>query len=222
MVSKERSTTMRILFADDHPLFREGVKPVLTKLADQVEVIEAKDYPAAFEAARKCEDLDLALMDLTMPGMTGVEGIARFRAAFPRVPVAVLSASDERDPIQRLLANGALGYICKSSPSDVILSALRLILAGGVYIPPSLLDESGEGAPPLSIEAGKQEGLTKRQVDVLRELAKGLNNKQIAHNLNVTEGTVKIHMATIFKILNVSSRTEALLVAQKMGLAPTD
>jgi len=210
---------MRILFADDHPLFREGVKPVLSKLAPEVEIIEAKDYPAAFEAARRYEDIDLALLDLYMPGMPGIDGIARFRASFPHVPVAVLSAADERESIQRLLANGALGYICKSSPSDVILSALRLILAGGVYIPPSLLDApSDNDAKAMVMEVGKQESLTRRQVEVLREVAKGLNNRQIAQNLNVTEGTVKIHLATIFRVLNVNSRTEALLLAQKMGL----
>lgn len=209
---------MRILFADDHPLFREGVKPVLEKLAPEVEIIEAKDYPAAFEAARQHGDLDLALLDLYMPGMPGLDGIVRFRASFPKIPLAVLSASDERENIQRLLASGALGYISKASPSDVILSALRLILAGGVYIPPSLLNDPSEEANRLMAEAGKQESLTRRQVEVLRELAKGLNNKQIAHNLNVTEGTVKIHLATIFRVLNVNSRTEALLLAQKMGL----
>lgn len=210
---------MRILFADDHPLFREGVKPVLLKLAAEVEIVEAKDFPAAFEIARRYEDIDLALLDLYMPGMSGIDGIACFRASFPHVPVAVLSAADERESIQRLLANGALGYICKSSPSDVILSALRLVLAGGVYIPPSLLHEGDDdGSNVIVLESGKQEALTRRQVDVLRELAKGLNNKQIAQNLNVTEGTVKIHLATIFRVLNVNSRTEALLLAQKMGL----
>ncbi len=213
---------MRILFADDHPLFREGVKPLLLKLADHVEIIEAKDYPAAFEAARRYGDFDLALLDLNMPGMNGSDAIGRFRAAYPRIPIAVLSAADEREGIQRLLAKGALGYICKSSPSDVILSALRLILAGGVYIPPELLDDAAGTDRFMIPELGRQESLTRRQVEVLRELAKGLNNKQIAQNLQVTEGTIKIHMATIFRLLNVSSRTEALLLAQKMGLGSTD
>lgn len=212
-------TTMRILFADDHPLFREGVKPVLAKLGPDVEIIEAKDYPSAFDAARDNSDIDLALMDLYMPGMAGLDGITRFRAAYPHIPIAVLSAADERDNIQRLLAKGTLGYICKSSPSDVILSAIKLILAGGVYVPPSLLEGGMETeCTPIVLENGRQESLTPRQVDVLRELIKGLNNRQIAQNLKVTEGTVKIHLATIFRILNVSSRTEALLVAQKMGL----
>ncbi|TCJ14995.1 response regulator transcription factor [Parasulfuritortus cantonensis] len=214
---------MRILFADDHPLFREGVKPVLLKLAPDVEIIEAKDYPAAFEAARQHQDIDLALLDLYMPGMPGIDGIARFRASFPHLPVAVLSAADERENIQRLLGDGVLGYISKASPSDVILNALKLMLAGGVYVPPSLLDDARDGGTrPIAPEAGRHEALTRRQVEVLRELAKGLNNRQIAHNLNVTEGTVKIHLATIFRVLNVNSRTEALLLAQKMGLGGKD
>ncbi|MDD4880172.1 MAG: response regulator transcription factor [Gallionellaceae bacterium] len=209
---------MRILFADDHPLFREGVKPVLSKLATEVEIIEATDYPAAFEAARQFEDIDLALLDLCMPGMSGIDGIAGFRASFPHIPVGVLSATDERMSIQRLLGKGVLGYICKSSPSEVILSALRLMLAGGVYIPPTMLDNQPGNGQTVVLGTGQQESLTRRQVEVLRELAKGLKNKQIAHNLNVTEGTVKIHLATIFRALNVNSRTEALLLAQKMGL----
>jgi DNA-binding NarL/FixJ family response regulator len=210
---------MQILLADDHPLFREGVKPVLMKLAPEVTILEAKDYPTAFEIARKQPEIDLALLDLYMPGMIGVDGVGRFRMSFPHVPVVVLSAAEEHDQIERLLANGALGFISKASPSEVILSALNLVLAGGVYIPPSLLSRvSGNETSMIDQGAGPQETLTRRQVDVLRELAKGQNNKQIAKNLNVTEGTVKIHLASIFRVLNVTSRTEALLLAQKMGL----
>ncbi len=210
---------MRILLADDHPLFREGVKPVLMKLAPEVEIFEAKDYPTAFDLARQHAEIDLALLDLYMPGMTGIEGVRGFRAHFPHIPVVVLSAAEEHDHIQNLLANGALGFIGKASPSEVILSALNLVLAGGVYVPPSMLAHGVEGENNMvELENGTRETLTRRQIDVLRELAKGLNNKQIAKNLNVTEGTVKIHLASIFRILNVSSRTEALLFAQKMGL----
>lgn len=210
---------MRILLADDHPLFREGVKPVLKKLAQDLEIIEAKDYPNAFEMARQTPDIDLALLDLYMPGMPGVDGVSRFRVTYPQIPVVVLSATDEQDKIQHLLANGTLGFINKSSPSDVILSALSLVLAGGVYIPPSLLAKATDGdSNVIELEDGSRETLTQRQTEVLRELAKGLSNKQIARNLNVTEGTIKIHLASIFRILKVASRTEALLIAQKMGL----
>jgi len=214
---------MRILLADDHPLFREGVKPVLMKLAAEVTLFEAKDYTAAFELAQRQDDLDLALLDLYMPGMAGADGVKRFRALFPHIPLVVLSAVEERDQIERLLACGALGFIGKDSSSEVILSALNLVLAGGVYVPPSLSPGAPDGAARLiELADGRQKSLSRRQIEVLRELAKGQNNRQIAQNLKVTEGTVKIHLAAVFRILDVSSRTEALLLAQKMGLGQTD
>ena len=211
---------MRILLADDHPLFREGLKPVLEKLEPDIELVEAMDYPSSFEAMHQAGymqgGVDLALMDLYMPGMDGIEGITRFRAAFPDIPVVVLSASEQTEDIQQPLAAGALGYLTKSSSSEVILGALKLVLAGGVYVPPSILDRN-EGQPYVQ-ENMRHAALTSRQIDVLRELAKGVSNKQIAKALEVTEGTVKIHLAAIFRILKVNNRTEAVLVAQKMGL----
>lgn len=204
---------MKVLLADDHPLFREGVKPVLHKLDPDLHLLEAIDYPSAFAHMHQVGDVDLALIDLCMPGMSGVDGVIRFRSAFPGTPLVVLSASELAEDIHRLLAAGALGYISKASPSEVILGALRLVLAGGVYIPPSLLDY-----PISEQDALRLSPLTARQVEVLRELAKGKSNKQIAVELNVTEGTVKIHLAAIYRILKVSNRTEAVLVAQKMGL----
>lgn len=207
---------MKMLLADDHPLFREGVKPVLQKLDPDLELIEAIDYPSAFATMRQIGEVDLALIDLYMPGMSGVDGVIRFRAAFPGTPLVVLSAAEVAEDIHRLLGAGALGYVCKSSPSEVILGALRLVLAGGVYIPPSLLDHHA-----TEHDAPRAATLTARQVQVLRELVKGQSNKQIACELHVTEGTVKIHLAAIFRILKVNNRTEAVLVAQKMGLQET-
>jgi DNA-binding NarL/FixJ family response regulator len=209
--------------ADDHPLFREGVKPVLEKLEDDIDLVEAIDYPSAFDAMHRVGNLhggvDLALLDLYMPGMDGVEGVIRFRAAFPEIPVVVLSASEQTEDIQKLMAAGALGYVTKASSSEVILGALRLVLAGGVYIPPRLQDGSGKHADlPQPI---RNTALTSRQLDVLRQLAKGLSNKQIASALEVTEGTVKIHLAAVFRNLKVNNRTEAVLVVQKMGLHKT-
>lgn len=209
---------MRILLADDHPLFREGIKPLLHKLDDSIEIIEAKDYPSVFAAARRAGELDLALIDLYMPGMDEREGILRFRAAFPDVPVIILSASEQPEDIQHLLDIGALGYITKSSPGEVILHALRLVLAGGVYLPPSLL--GGNEPAEMEDEITRQRvALTLRQQEVLRELAQGKSNRQIAEALRITEGTVKIHLATIFRLLDVNNRTEAVLVAQRMRLS---
>jgi DNA-binding NarL/FixJ family response regulator len=211
---------MRILLADDHPLFREGVKPVLEKLDPDVEILEAADFPSAFESMHLAGEVDLVLMDLSMPGMAGVEGVMRFRATFPEAPLVVLSASELVEDIHRLLAAGALGYITKSTPSDGILEALYRVLAGGVYVPPTLID-SEEGAPPTPVSS-RYPALSHRQIQVLRELAKGQSNKQIGYALDVTEGTVKLHLAAIFRILKVNNRTEAVLVAQKMGLNGAD
>ncbi|MCO5763732.1 MAG: response regulator transcription factor [Chromatiaceae bacterium] len=208
---------MKILLADDHPLFREGVKPVLKKLEDEVTIIEAMDFPSAFDTTHRHRDLDLALLDLNMPGMAGVDGVIRFRATFPDIPVVVLSAAEDSAEIQHLLNEGASGYISKSSPSDLILSALRLVQSGGIYVPTHLLSANVDAVLP-DAKLMKQYGLTYRQLQVLRELANGLSNKQIAKILQVTEGTIKVHMASIFRQLNVNNRTEALLVAQKMGL----
>jgi DNA-binding NarL/FixJ family response regulator len=208
---------MRILLADDHPLFREGVKPVLLKLASQVKLIEANDYPSAFNAMHKRGNIDIALLDLYMPGMSGIEGITRFRATFPEVPIVVLSASEQVDEIHKLLSIGVLGFITKSSPSDAILAALQQILAGEIYVPPSLLDQLIPDAAARSSNI-YQNVLTKRQIQVLRELAKGYSNRQIGEMLEVTEGTVKLHVAAIFRLLKVTNRTELVLVFQKMGL----
>jgi DNA-binding NarL/FixJ family response regulator len=208
---------VRILLADDHPLFREGVKPVLLKLDRRVTLIEADDYPSAFAAMRRAREVDLALLDLYMPGMSGLEGVIRFRAAFPEIPLVVLSAAEEVADIKQVVAAGALGYITKSASSEVILAALGVVLAGGVYVPPSLLETApAEASEPRQIHA--KLALTERQYQVMRELAKGLSNRQIGDILQVTEGTVKIHVAAIFKLLKVSNRTEAVLVIQKMGL----
>jgi DNA-binding NarL/FixJ family response regulator len=208
---------MKILLADDHPLFREGVKPVLKKLEARVVILEAADFPAAFSVTHANRDMDLALLDLNMPGMAGVDGVVRFRATFPEIPVVVLSAAEESADIQRLLAEGALGYISKATPSAKILAALRQVLAGETYVPTNLLQVDTAISPP-DTRLMRQYGLTYRQMEVLRALANGLSNKQIADLLQVTEGTIKVHMSSIFRMLNVATRTEALLVAQKMGL----
>jgi len=206
---------MKILLADDHPLFREGVKPVLFKLHPRVTLIEAHDYPSAFAAMNRAGEVDLALLDLFMPGMSGLDGVMRFRAAFPDIPVVVLSAAEQVEDIHKLLAAGALGYITKASPSDVILSALQQVLAGGVYVPPSLIDSPAESDDSNKIN---HPALTSRQMQVIREMAKGKSNRQIGEVLQVTEGTVKLHTTSIFRLLKVNNRTEAVLVIQKMGL----
>lgn len=206
---------MKILLADDHPLFREGVRHVLAQLDSQVEILDAHDYPSLFALAARHPGLDLALVDLNMPGMDGHEAVTRFRQQFPDIPLVILSAIETRAEIERVLGAGASGYIQKSSPSRDILAALRQVLAGDLYVPPALTDGSAEPARP----APGFPHLTSRQYAVLKLLVRGKTNKTIGQKLGLSEGTVKIHMAAIFRALNVSNRTEATIAARNLGLA---
>lgn len=212
---------MKILLADDHPLFREGVKHVLMLLGEEVEIVDAHDYPTLFAEAAANPDLDLVLADLYMPGMGGHEGIAEFRDQFPDTPLVIMTASESRADARRALASGALGYVLKSSPSQEMLDALIRVLDGGIYIPPLLEgDEQSDG--PLSLMPLSSQGirLTHRQLEVFKLLLQGKTNKTIARELDLSEGTVKIHVAAIFKALGVSNRTEAAIAAQRFGLDP--
>ncbi len=206
---------MKILLADDHPLFRDGVRHVLSQLSQHVEILDAPDFPGVFRIATEHPDLDLALVDLYMPGMPGHQGVAAFRQQFPEIPLVVLTASESSQDMQKVMTAGALGYILKSYPAPLMLEALRSVLGGGMFLPeaPALTgDESARSA-------GEQISLTTRQREVLALLAEGKPNKLIARALDLTEGTVKIHVAAIFRALEVSNRTEAVIAARRLGLA---
>lgn len=215
---------MRILLADDHSLFREGLLHVLKDLGTDPDVIQAADYPEALETAARNPDLDLALLDLNMPGMDGLTGVRTFRTQFPLIPVIVLSASESLDDVKQALDAGVLGYIPKSSTAPVMLSAIKLVLAGGVYLPSLLLGHEGAPTeatrPAVPLPKRGTRGLTERQLQVLALLAEGKPNKVIARTLDITEGTVKIHLVAIFQTLGVRNRTEAVIAAQEMDLSP--
>jgi DNA-binding NarL/FixJ family response regulator len=215
---------MAVLIVDDHPLFREGLKQVLQGLAEDTEVIAESNATSALEAAKSL-DLDLVLLDLSMPGMDGFTAVERFGKAAPGVPVVIISGHEEESEVRRALSLGALGYIPKSTPPNILLDALRLVLGGGVYVPPVLLravqsqplerpvrEANGFAAPASS------EQLTERQVEVLRLLAQGQSNKVIARELDLSDKTVKGHITSIFRALGVVNRTQAALEARKHGL----
>ncbi|MGA7178340.1 MAG: response regulator transcription factor [Thiobacillaceae bacterium] len=210
---------MKILLADDHPLFREGVKQVLCQLDEHTQIIDAQDFPSLFMQAQVNPDLDLALVDLNMPGMPGHSGILEFRQRFPDLPLVILSASESRQDIAQAIDVGALGYVLKSSPSSVILHALQLVLSGGIYVP-AILGDSSPGIQRNSALLTNRPSisLTTRQMEVLNCLLQGMPNKTIARSLELTEGTVKIHLAAIFRALRVNNRTEAVIAARQAGL----
>jgi DNA-binding NarL/FixJ family response regulator len=215
---------MKILLADDHSLFREGMRYVLQQMSDACDFIEASNYPEAIKKAEQHPDLDLALMDLNMPGSEGAVSIKYFHQRFSHIPVVVVSGEDARDTMDKVMAFGAMGFICKSSTAPVMLSALSLVLAGGIYVPPQLLQQRGfmersqfDSLDRRSIHTNDF-GLTVRQMEVLTYLAEGLSNKEIAQEVSLAEGTVKIHVAAVYQALRVNSRVEAVRVAEKLGL----
>jgi DNA-binding NarL/FixJ family response regulator len=216
---------MKILIADDHELFRDGLRHVLLQLDESVSVVEASDYPQALVQAEAEPDISIVLLDLGMPGMPWSEGLQALRDKLPStVPVIVLSASDDRRHVLQAVNLGAAGFIPKTSSSRVMLSALKLVLSGGVYLPPALLDQS----PDHSYGEGTHGGdgaasfLTPRQREVLTLLGQGKSNKEIARVLQLAEGTVKLHVTAILKALNVNNRTRAVVAASQLGLTNTD
>jgi len=207
---------VKILVADDHALFRDGLRYVLARLGDEVEVLEAKDCTEALALVGSRPDLDLLLLDLAMPGMDGLAGLRVLRARRPSMPVVILSASEEPADVRQALDRGAMGFIPKSSTSSVMLGALRLVLSGGVYLPPAFLDRFQTGRTPTAVPSIEALGLTPRQHDVLRLLGKGQSNKEIARVLGLAEGTVKLHISAILRALGVGSRTRAVIAAARL------
>ena len=210
---------MKTLLADDHPLMREGVRQVLSQLEPPVEIIDAHDYPSLFAQTALHGDLDLALVDLNMPGFVGMQGITQYRSRFPDIPLVVLSASESPNDIRNALEAGALGYIPKAASTTEMLAALRQVLAGDIYVPACLGDGKGglHTVAPADFVALQHSGLTARQLEVARLLAQGCANKAIAGMLAMSESTVKVHIAAIFRALNVSNRTEAVLAIQRLS-----
>jgi DNA-binding NarL/FixJ family response regulator len=207
---------MKILLADDHPLMREGVRQVLAQLEPPLEIIDAQDYPSLFAQTAAHPDLDLALVDLNMPGFVGMQGITQFRNRFPDIPLVVLSASESPHDIRSALEAGALGYIPKAASTAVMLAALRQVLAGDLYVPNCLGDSGLHSVAPADFVALQHSGLTARQLDVARLLAQGCANKAIGGMLAMTENTVKVHIAAIFRAFNVTNRTEAVLEIRRL------
>lgn len=222
---------MKILIADDHRLVIEAVKAKLSELEPDIEFVLAMSVDELLAGAS--DDLDLAMIDLNMPGAEGQAHIDEIRRRHPAVPVIVLSGYEDPTVMRSALERGVLGFIPKAYSPEVMLSAVRLVLAGGVYVPPMMLASlppgvvagmpaAGDGAPRGAATASAQtlehlrSVLTERQVEVLQLLSQGKPNKLIGRALGISEGTVKIHLAAIFRALNVRNRTEAVVAAQSL------
>lgn len=218
---------IKVLMVDDHALFRDGMRYVLQQLADEVEVIDSGDFVDGMKQAANNSDLDLALLDLHMPGSDGAKSILDFHTVNPSIPLVVVSGSDQREDIEKVMEYGAMGFISKMSSSKMMLSALRMVLDGGVYLPPQLLQQAmagmdqGAGNTDKRTARQNKSGLTARQMQTLQLLAEGLSNKEISERMSLAEGTVKIHTAAVYQALHVSSRLEAVSAARRLGFLPS-
>lgn len=219
---------IRVLLVDDHALFRDGMHYVLQQLSEEVDILDSGNFTDGMKLADEHPDIDLTLLDLNMPGSNGASSIMQFHHRHPDIPLVVVSGSDQREDIQKVMESGAMGFISKMSSSKLMLSALRMVLDGGVYLPPQLLQQAiaavDQGHAITSdsrVTRPTKFGLTPRQMETLTLLAEGLPNKDISLRMNLAEGTVKIHTAAVYQALHVSSRLEAVSAARRMGLLPT-
>lgn len=217
---------LKILVVDDHPLICEALRQVLQALDQRLELLEAPTCVEALELTRRNQDISLILLDLALPGVDGFEALRQLRDGFPGIPVVVLSASEQPETVMRAIDGGAMGFIPKTSSNPMLVNALRLVLSGGIYLPPELLRRQESIAPtapqpavtPAQLRNPREIGLTERQSQVLALVVQGKPNKLICRDLDLAEGTVKIHVSAILKALGVANRTQAVIAVSKLGM----
>ena len=209
---------LTILVADNHDLVREGFKSALQELDPQISILGANCIGAVLQQLPANPDIDIVLLDLGLPDTEQFSGLLQIKETAPDTPVAIFSALDDQESVHAALIAGADGYIPKTSNKMVILQAIRLILAGEIYLPSILLQDSQQAnsAAVSNLPLGRDTatGLTRRQVQVLELIEKGLSNKEIARQIFCTEGTVKVHVTAILKTFGVSSRAKAVIAAK--------
>lgn len=219
---------MKILVADDHALIREGLARTLLSLDSAIEVIQAEDKTTVLEQLQSHKDFDVILLDLFMPGAKGFELLSMVCDIYGHIPVVVISSADEPRNMRKAIDSGASGFIPKSAPTEIMLSAIKLVCSGGVYIPPDMLksktkDKSSTANPDNAVSLIDETinaalKLTKRQSEVLDLMARGMSNKEIARALSVSEHTIKIHVTAVLKLFNAENRTEAVVMAHNAGV----
>lgn len=206
-------TAYRFIIADDHPLFRGALRQTLETQYPDARIDEAGTLEDATARLEEDGDVDLILLDLTMPGMRGFSGLMYLRAQYAGVPVVIVSANEEAQAIRRCVEFGASGFIPKSHGIEVIREAISSVMAGNMWTPPDVDLGADDGAGDL---VQRLATLTPQQVRVLMMLSEGLLNKQIAYELSVSEATVKAHVSAILQKLGVESRTQAVIAASKI------
>jgi DNA-binding NarL/FixJ family response regulator len=207
----------KILIIDDHPLFRDSLSGILSKeklKGETPQIFTAEDASSALQIINENKDLDMVLTDIDMPGMDGLTLLQQIKTFLPQTTIVMVSGSEQATDVQKALHFGAKGFIQKSSETSILLAALQLILAGGTYIPPLMLEEQPTNIPTRQETAS----LTARQMDILQYLHQGQQNKVIAYELDLSEATVKVHVRHIFSVLGVKNRTQAVQKALELGI----
>jgi DNA-binding NarL/FixJ family response regulator len=214
---------MQILMVDDQFLIRESLRSVLKEAKPEAIVHEASDCGQAMQIISDHPDINLILLDLSLPDRDGFSVLCELRERHPSISVVILSGLQDRDNVKRALDLGASGFIPKSGRREVMLGALQLIFAGGLYIPPQILASSDayDASPPVkgsqAVASLSDIGLTDRQLEVLALIMQGKNNKVICRSLDLAESTVKNTVTAIYKALKVSTRTEAVIAVNALG-----
>ena len=204
-----------LLIADDHPLFRGALREAVTGLFDRAEIAEAGTFEEVSEVLDRGGDIDLILLDLSMPGVRGFSGLMYLRAQYPSLPIVVVSANDDPAVIRRCMEFGASGFIPKTLGIEALRAAIARVLQGEVWTPPDV-DLTRQSDAETAALIARLSTLTPQQVRVLMMLSGGLLNKQIAYELGVSEATVKAHVSAILQKLGVESRTQAVIAAGKI------
>jgi DNA-binding NarL/FixJ family response regulator len=217
---------MKVLLIDDHPLILAAMQAVIGGLGEDIAVTGAQSAEQARACLGDAADFDLALLDLVLGDADGFELLAEMRRDHPQVPVVILSASENAGDVVRALDLGAMGFVPKRASTEALVQALRTVMSGGLFIPQHLFGPNkgrpaasgaAPGLPASKAASLAQLGLTPRQHDVLSGLLKGLPNKLIARELNVSVDTVKDHVASVLRALNVTSRTQAVLEVSRLS-----
>lgn len=208
-----------ILIADDHPLFREALRGAVARQLPAARLVEADSVPGLFALAERHPDADLLLLDLNMPGAQGFSALVHLRALLPQLPIVIVSAREEPSVMRRAMDHGAAGFIPKSADAARIAEAIGAVLEGGTWAPPAAARASGIDGDEARVAQALRE-LTPAQFRVLGMVGTGLLNKQIAHELDVSEATVKAHLTAVMRKLGVGNRTQAVLLAGKLAVDP--
>jgi DNA-binding NarL/FixJ family response regulator len=209
--------SIRLIIADDHPIFRGALREAVSGLFEDADIAEAGSFEDLAKLLERGADVDLILLDLTMPGVRGFSGLMYLRAQYPSVPIIVVSANDDPGVIRRCMDFGASGFIPKTLGTEAMRGAITRVFEGGVWTPPEI--DLGAGADAETADLlTRLTSLTPQQVRVLMMLSEGLLNKQIAYELGVSEATVKAHVSAILQKLGVDSRTQAVIAASKIEL----